>query len=50
MCISFILDDDPDCHGNNTVCTCDGNMCNTFNSSTSWSPASSTTTQVNTLF
>ena len=49
MILFSYLDDKPDCHDNQTVCTCDKDLCNTYNSSSTFSPALSTTTQADTM-
>merc|ERR1712131_415078 len=41
--------DQPDCQDNATVCTCNTDLCNTYNMTSSNSPASSTTTQIDTM-
>ena len=42
--------DKPDCSGNQTVCTCNTqNNCNSYNASSTFSPALSTTTMADTM-
>jgi len=41
--------DQPDCQDNATVCTCNTDLCNMYNMTSSNSPAKSTTTQVDTM-
>ena len=51
MFIMFALSPDkPDCSGNQTVCTCNTeNNCNSYNASSTFSPALSTTTMADTM-